>query len=88
MGTEFYIYREERVEATPSYIVRNLESDYRTVVRYNVLPDMEFYKFKRIAKTLVRDSFQYHLEVSLGFWLILRTSCGLRHGCNNLVSMI
>ncbi|CAH0044940.1 unnamed protein product, partial [Clonostachys solani] len=62
VDTEFCIYREECVEPASSYVVKNLESDSRTVISSNTLSDIEVHEFKRVAEALGRDGFWYHFE--------------------------
>ena len=61
------IYRDEYVEPSSSYIIKNLASDSRTIISYNTMPDMNLDEFTQIADSFGRGAVWYHFEVSLAF---------------------
>lgn len=56
------IYREGSEDAASSYIIRSAESDSRTIVNYNDLPEMTFEEFREIADRIASDASLYHFE--------------------------
>ncbi len=63
------IYRDEHVEPSSSYIIRNMASDSRTIISYNAMPDMNLDEFTQIADSfgsrLGEEALWYHFEASL-----------------------
>lgn len=56
------IHRERNDDAASSYIIRSKESDSRTIVNYNDLPEMTFDEFREIADSIASDASLYHFE--------------------------
>lgn len=65
MATTNCFYRDEYVEPSSSYIIKNLASDTRTIISYNTMPDMDLNEFTQIADSFGREAVWYHFEVSL-----------------------
>ncbi|KAK0654905.1 putative ketohexokinase [Cercophora newfieldiana] len=73
------IYRDEHVEPSSSYIIKNLASDSRTIISYNAMPAMRFDEFIKIAERLGKEALWYHFEgripnVTLDYIRYLRES--------------
>jgi len=62
VATTKCIYRDEYVEPSSSYIIKNLASDSRTIISYNTMPDMNLNEFTQIADSFGREAVWYHFE--------------------------
>lgn len=57
------LYRDDHEEPASSYILKNLSSPSRTIINYNVLPEMTFEEFVNVSDSVGPDGIWYHFEV-------------------------
>jgi ketohexokinase len=65
INTDYCIHREDSNEPSSSYIIKNLESDSRTIISYNALADMKLDEFQLIVASLSQEASWFHFEVRL-----------------------
>jgi len=58
------IHREEFNEPASSYIIKSQQTNSRTIVNYNELPEMTTDEFIVMAEKLGYEASWYHFEVS------------------------